>query len=167
MTKQISHGRLRIGAFACLLVCCVLGALGLAACGDGSTTGSSGSNQAVQGSPATRPDVSATATMESKNHIALAQLIGQPVAKSTRGVNFQVTGRVQNRDTAQHDIFLQATLKDANGRIVGIARGLADNVQGGQVASYTLQGFLKQPDWSTISVVITKVSENVDGQGAD
>ncbi|HET9919790.1 MAG TPA: hypothetical protein VFQ30_08125 [Ktedonobacteraceae bacterium] len=162
MKERTSLLRLRTGAFAFLLVCCVLCAVGLAACGDSGISSASGSNQTGQSSAATRPDVSATATIESKNHVALAQLVGQPVAKPTRGVNFQVTGRVQNRDTAQHDIFLQATLKDTNGRIIGIARGLVDNVQGGQVASYTLQGFLKQPTWATISVVITKVSENVN-----
>ena len=168
MKEQLSIMRLRAGAFAFFLFFCMLCALGLVACGGSSppnTTHAGGNNQTVTNNSASAAN--ATATVENKNHTSLAQLIGQPAAKLTRGVNFQVTGHVQNRDKVQHDIFLEATLKDANGRIVGIARGLADNVQGGQMATYTLQGFLKQPTWAAISVSITKVSENVDGQGSD
>ena len=168
MKEQLSIRRSRAGVFPFFLVFCVLCAIGLVACGGSSspnTTNAGDNNQTVTSNSASAAN--ATATAENKNHTSLAQLIGQPAAKLTQGVSFQVTGHVQNRDTVQHDIFLEATLKDANGRIVGIARGLADNVQGGHVATYTLQGFLKEPTWATISVSITKVSENVDGQGSD
>jgi len=101
------------------------------------------------------------------NHVSLARLVGQPTAKITSGTNFEVIGQVKNLDKLQHDIHLQATLKNASDQIVGTATGLADNVPGGQTATYTLQGTLTQSTWSTISVVITKVTENVDGQGSD
>ncbi len=94
-------------------------------------------------------------------------MIGTPTAKITSGTNFQVTGQVQNLDTKQHDIHLQVTLKNASGQIVGTATGLADNVPGGETDSYTLTGALTQPTWSTVSVVITKVTENVNGTGSD
>ena len=166
MRQELAGMRLRVSACAFSLIFCVLCVIGLVACGGGSAPGATNagsSNQAVKS--ASMAGAHATATAESKNHTSLAQLLGQPAAKLTQGVNFQVTGQVQNRDKVQHDIFLEATLKDASGRIVGIARGLVDNVQGGQVATYTLQGFLKQSTWAAISVSITKVSENVAAQG--
>jgi hypothetical protein len=94
-------------------------------------------------------------------------MTGVPTAKITSGTNFNVTGQVQNLDTKQHDIRLLATLKNASGQVVGTATGMADNVPGGETDSYTLTGTLTQPAWSTISVVITKVTENVSGQGSD
>lgn len=132
----------------------------LAACGSNSSgsTSSTGSSSAR----------SSTATpAQDPNHIALAKMIGTPTAKITSGTNFQVTGQVQNMDTKQHDIHLQATLKNASGQVVGTATGLADNVPGGETDSYTLTGALTQPTWSAISVVITKVTENVNGEGSD
>jgi hypothetical protein len=126
----------------------------LVACGNNSTgTGSASSSTAT---PAQDP-----------NHISLAKMIGTPTAKITSGTNIQVTGQVQNLDTKQHDIHLKATLTNASGQVVGTATGLADNVPGGETDSYMLTGTLTQPTWSTVSVVITKVTENVDGQGSD
>jgi hypothetical protein len=101
------------------------------------------------------------------NYVSLAQLVGQPTAQITSGASFEVTGKVKNLDNKQHDIHLKATLKDASGQVVGTATGLADNVPGGQTVTYTLQGTLTQPSWSTVTVVITKVTENVNGQGSD
>ena len=132
----------------------------LTACGSNGTssTSSTGSSSAK----------SSTATpAQDPNHISLAKMIGTPTAKITSGTNFQVTGQVQNLDTKQHDIHLQVTLKNASGQIVGTATGLADNVPGGETDSYTLTGALTQPTWSTVSVVITKVTENVNGTGSD
>jgi len=132
----------------------------LTACGSNgnSSTSSTGSSSAK--SRTATPD-------QDPNHISLAKMIGNPTAKTTSGTNFQVTGQVQNLDTKQHDIQLQATLKDASGQVVGTATGLADNVHGGETDSYTLTGALTQPAWSTVSVVITKVTENVNGTGSD
>jgi hypothetical protein len=43
---------------------------------------------------------------------------------------------------------------------VGTAQGRAEDLAAGETD--TLQGSLPQPTWSTVSVTITKVSENVD-----
>ena len=145
--------------FSILAFLLVVSMLLLAACGSGSNGSSSSSTSSASVS-------SATPTQDA-NHVSLAKLVGAPTAKITSGTNFEVTGRVQNLDKSQHDIYLQATLKNASGRVVGIARGLADNVAAGNMDTYTLQGTLMQPAWSTVVVVITKVSENVNGQGSD
>jgi hypothetical protein len=142
----------RISIFGMLVI---VSMLVLAACGNNGTTGS-GSVHSSTPAPAQDP-----------NHISLAKMIGTPTAKITSGTNFNVTGQVQNLDTKQHDIHLLATLKDASGQVVGTATGMADNVPGGKTDSYTLSGALTQPTWSTIAVVITKVTENVNGQGSD
>jgi ABC-type glycerol-3-phosphate transport system substrate-binding protein len=145
----------RFGILAFLLVVSML----LAACGSGSNGSSSSSTSSASVS-------SATPTQDA-NHVSLAKLVGAPTAKIASGTNFEVTGQVQNLDKSQHDIYLQATLKNASGKVVGIARGLADNVAAGNMDTYTLHGTLMQPAWSTVVVVITKVSENVNGQGSD
>ena len=148
--------------FSILAILLVLSMLLLAACG----SGSSGSNGSSSSSTSSASVSSATPT-QNANHVSLAKLVGAPTAKITSGTNFEVTGQVQNLDKSQHDIYLQATLKNASGKVVGIARGLADNVAAGNMDTYTLQGTLMQPAWSTVVVVITKVSENVNGQGSD
>ncbi len=137
----------------------VVSMLLLAACGSGSSSSSSSSTSSAS--------VSSATPTQNANHVSLAKLVGAPTAKITSGTNFEVTGQVQNLDKSQHDIYLQATLKNASGKVVGIARGLADNVAAGNMDTYTLQGTLMQPAWSTVVVVITKVSENVNGQGSD
>jgi ABC-type glycerol-3-phosphate transport system substrate-binding protein len=146
----------RFGILAILLV---LSMLLLAACGSGSNGSSSSSTSSAS--------VSSATPTQNANHVSLAKLVGAPTAKITSGTNFEVTGQVQNLDKSQHDIYLQATLKNASGKVVGIARGLADNVAAGNMDTYTLHGTLMQPAWSTVVVVITKVSENVNGQGSD
>jgi len=145
--------------FGILAVLLVVSMLLLAACGSESSGSSSSSTSSASVS-------SATPTQDA-NHVSMAKLVGAPTAKITSGTNFEVTGQVQNLDKSQHDIYLQATLKNASGKVVGIARGLADNVAAGNMDTYTLQGTLMQPAWSTVVVVITKVSENVNGQGSD
>jgi hypothetical protein len=138
---------LYLGMLGALIACLLL----LAACGGGSSTAS----------------VSSSTARQDPNHVSLAQLMGSPTAKITSGANFEVTGRVRNLDKAQHDIHLEAILKNVSGQVVGTAKGLADNVPAGETDIYTLQGTLTQPTWSTVSIVITKVTENVDGQGSD
>ncbi len=99
--------------------------------------------------------------------LILAQIVGQATAKITNGTNFVVTGQVKNLDKAQHDVYVQATLKDASGQIVGVAKGMADNIPAGQTQNYSIQGTVTQPTWATVTVIITKISENVSGQGSD
>jgi ABC-type glycerol-3-phosphate transport system substrate-binding protein len=141
--------------FSILAILLVVSMLLLAACGSGSSSSTSSAS------------VSSATPTQDTNHVLLAKLVGAPTAKITSGTNFEVTGQVQNLDKSQHDIYLQATLKNASGKVVGIARGLADNVAAGNMDTYTLQGTLMQPAWSTVVVVITKVTENVNGQGSD
>jgi ABC-type glycerol-3-phosphate transport system substrate-binding protein len=148
--------------FSILAILLVVSMLLLAACGSGGS-GSSGSSSSSTSSAS----VSSATPTQDTNHVLLAKLVGAPTAKITSGTNFEVTGQVQNLDKSQHDIYLQATLKNASGKVVGIARGLADNVAAGNMDTYTLQGTLMQPAWSTVVVVITKVTENVNGQGSD
>ena len=112
-------------------------------------------------------DAAPTSGTPDPNHTSLAQLIGQPTATATSGTGFAVTGQVKNVDSKQHDIFVQATLKDSSGQVVGTATKNVDNVQGGQTVPYTIMGTLTQPAWSSVSVVISKVTENVNGQGDD
>jgi ABC-type glycerol-3-phosphate transport system substrate-binding protein len=154
--------------FSILAFLLVVSMLLLAACGSGSngSNSSNGSNGSSSSSTSSASVSSATPT-QNANHVSLAKLVGAPTAKITSGTNFEVTGQVQNLDKSQHDIYLQATLKNASGKVVGIARGLADNVAAGNMDTYTLQGTLMQPAWSTVVVVITKVSENVNGHGSD
>jgi len=147
--------------FSILAFLLVVSMLLLAACGSGSN-GSSGSSSSTSSA-----SVSSATPTQDANHVSLAKLVGAPTAKIASGTNFEVTGQVQNLDKSQHDIYLQATLKNASGKVVGIARGLADNVAAGNMDTYTLHGTLMQPAWSTVVVVITKVSENVNGQGSD
>jgi len=153
---KLKHNHINL-RFSFLGILIIISIFLLTACGNNGTT-STGSSSAK----------SSTATpAQDPNHISLAKMIGNPTAKTTSGTNFQVTGQVQNLDTKQHDIHLQAALKNASGQIVGTATGLADNVPGGETDSYTLTGALTQPTWSNVSVVITKVTENVDGTGSD
>ncbi len=129
----------------------------LAACG--SATSASG------GSSSTGTTVTAT---PDKTHTSLAQLVGNPTAKATTGTSFEVTGQVKNLDTKQHDIYVQATLTDANGKIVGTSEPTnADNVHAGDTDTYTIKGTLTQPTWTNVSVKIVKVTENVNGSGND
>lgn len=134
----------------------VLIALALLATACGSNATSASSTTSVGATPTSDP-----------NHVSLAQTVGSPTAKATTGTAFQVTGQVKNLDTKQHDIHLKATLTDSSGKVVGTATGLADNVQGGQTDDYTLTGTLTQSTWTNVSVVITKVTENVNGEGSD
>lgn len=139
--------------FSMLAILIIISMLLLAACGSSGTASSA--------------SISHPTSAQDPNHVSLAKLVGSPTAKITSGTNFEVIGLVKNMDTKQHDIHLQVTLKNASGQVVGTATGLADDVPGGETDTYTLSGALTQPTWSTVSVVITKVTENVDGEGTD
>ncbi len=129
----------------------------LAACGSTTSASNSGSN-------GTTP----TATANDPNHTSLAQLVGDPTAKVTTGTNFEVTGQVKNVDTKRHDIYVQATLTDANGNVVGTSKPTnTDDVKAGTTETYDIKGTLTQPTWKNVTVKIVKVTENVNGTGDD
>lgn len=162
----MQHKKGLFGLHFSIITLLMLLSLLLAACGT-AASGSSGSSSTSSTSSTTVASTPTQAATQDPNHVSLAKLIGNPAVKITTGTNFAVTGEVQNLDKLQHDVHLQVTLKNASGQVVGTATGLADNVPGGKTDDYTLQGTLTQPTWSTVAVVITRVSENVDGQGSD
>jgi len=54
--------------------------------------------------------------------LSLTQLVGTPTIK-TLAATFEVIGQVRNLDTAQHDLFLKAALKDESRAGRGNGRG--------------------------------------------
>ncbi len=95
------------------------------------------------------------------------QLSGAPSAHLTVGTQVRVTGYVRNTDNKQHDVYLAAALLDARGHIVGRATGLADNVKPGARVQYSLTGSSTAPSWQRVTVTVTRVTENVAGEGTD
>jgi len=95
------------------------------------------------------------------------QLSGVPSARLTVGTQAQVTGYVRNTDNKQHDVYLAAALLDARGHAVGHATGLADNVKPGARVRYSLTGSSTAPSWQRVTVTVTRVTENVAGEGSD
>ena len=96
-------------------------------------------------------------------------LVGLPTAKIVSGHHtFEVVGQIKNGDTKQHDIYVQATLLDASGAIIGSTAFFnVDNVPGGGTASFSIQGITMQPTWTTIQVKVVGVSENLGTSGGD
>jgi hypothetical protein len=144
----------------------------LAACGSNTSTGSPASSAtASTNATATRAVVAPTSTINAKEAalIPMMTLIGQPTAKIVSGNHtFEVDGHIKNGDTKQHDIYVQATLLDASGAIVGSTAFFnVDNVRGGGTASFAIQGTTLQPTWSTIQVKVVGVSENVGTTGGN
>ncbi len=95
------------------------------------------------------------------------QLSGMPSAHLTVGTQVRVTGYVRNTDKKQHDVYLTATLLDARGQPVGHATGVADNVKPGARDRYSLIGSSTVPSWQRVTVRVTRVTENVAGEGSD
>lgn len=144
----------------------------LAACGSSTTsTGSSGTTSSHASSPSTTTAASgpnATATAAEASLIQQMTLVGTPTAKIISGTTFAVTGKIKNGDDKQHDIYVQASLLDASGKvIVSTAPYNVDNVPGGATVSFTVQGTTPQPTWSSVKVRVTKVAENINGSGSD
>lgn len=135
----------------------------LAACGGGTNTTTTASS-------ATSAGQSAQSTSGKTTEAALIskiKLMNSPTVKIT-GTTFMVTGQIKNGDTKQHDIFVQATLLDASGKAIATSTLLnIDNVAPAATVPYTIQGTTSQPDWSKVQVSVIKVSENVNGAGAD
>ncbi len=127
----------------------------LAACGSTTSANNGGSS-------------GSTPTATKDTHTSLAQLVGSPTVKATTGTSFEVTGQVKNLDTKQHDIYVEATLTDASGKVVGTSEPTnTDNVKGSATDTYDIKGTLTQPTWKNVTVKIVKVTENVNGTGDD
>ena|SRR5438034_4750869 len=138
--------------------------LALAACGGGTASTASAPNAAATTPPTSTP-VPATATVAAL--VKMIVQVGQPKAKMLTGATFEVNGQIKNGDNKQHDITLQVTLLDTSGKAVATATKLVDNVPGGAIAAYSIQGTTTQPTWQRVQVTVIKVSENIDGTGQD
>lgn len=162
------NGRLYFIAFACL----VIGVL-LAACGSSTGTGTSGTTSTPTNTPAT-PTTSAasgpgaTATATELSLIQQMTFVGTPTAKIVSGTTFAVSGKLKNGDDKQHDIYVQATLLDASGKVIATTAPFnVDNVHGNATVSFTIQGTTPQPTWSSVQVKVVRVAENINGSGDD
>lgn len=162
------HGRLYFIVFACL----VMGTL-LAACG--SSTGSSGTTSTTTatavpttGNTSATSGPGATATAAETSLITQMTFVGTPTAKIVSGTTFAVSGKVKNGDDKQHDIYVQAMLLDASGKVIATTAPYnVDNVPGNATVSFTVQGTTPQPTWSSVQVKVVKVTENINGSGDD
>lgn len=139
----------------------------LAGCG-----GSAGAQASspTQTAPATVSSITPAVPAATATSQALLQeitLVGQPTARMLKGTTFEVTGQLKNGDSKQHDITLQAVLLDGSGKVIATATTFLDNIKGGQVAAFTIEGSTPQPTWSGVQVTVTRVSENIDGTGGD
>ena len=90
-----------------------------------------------------------------------------PTVKAGTGTTVEVDGVVKNGDSQQHDIFVKATLFNASGADIGSATTNVDNVAGGATASFAIQVTLSDPAWKKVQVVVTNVTENINGTGGD
>ena len=99
--------------------------------------------------------------------LAKIKLIGHPLARLTTGTQVRVSGYLMNTDAKQHDAYLAATLFDAHGRIVGRAAGKAEDLKSHKKTRYSVIGSTNAPRWATVKVKVTRVTENVAGEGAD
>jgi len=109
------------------------------------------------------PNTAATVTALIKE----MTFIGTPTVKAVSGTTFEVDGQVKNGDTQQHDIFVKATLLNASGATIGSATMNVDNVQGGATVSFAIQVTLSDPAWKKVQLVVTNVTENINGTGGD
>jgi hypothetical protein len=111
---------------------------------------------------------SATSTATELSLIQQMTFVGTPTAKIVSGTTFAVSGKIKNGDDKQHDIFIQATLLDASGKIiVTTAPFNVDDVHGGATVSFTIHGTTPQPTWSSVQVKVVRVAENINGSGDD
>lgn len=163
------HHRLYALLFACLF----MGVL-LAACGTstvaGTTTAPSPTNTPNTPAPTSVPasGPGATATAAETSLIQQVTFIGTPTAKIVSGTTFAVSGKLKNGDDKQHDIYVQATLLDASGKVIATTAPFnVDNVPGGATVSFTVQGTTPQPTWTSVKVTVVKVLENINGSGDD
>lgn len=140
----------------------------LAACGSPSTSSPS-SSSATSTTPAATKTVGASGATAEQGLLPMMTLIGQPTAKLVTGHHtFEVIGKIKNGDTKQHDIYVQATLLDSTGAIIGSTAFFdVDNVPGGGTANFAMQGTTVQPTWASIQVKVVGVTENIGSSGGD
>lgn len=99
--------------------------------------------------------------------LAKIKLIGHAQARLTTGTQVRVSGYVMNTDAKQHDAYLAATLLDAHGHVVGRAAGKAEDLKPHKKTRYSVIGSASAPRWATVKVKVTRVTENVAGEGTD
>ena len=133
--------------------------LGLAACSAESDSGSSST-----GNASTHPAATATVAALMKE----MTFVGTSSAKLVSGTTFEVDGHIKNGDTKQHDIWIQASLFDASGKVIATTPPLnVDDTPAGATVPFAIQGTTPQPTWSSFKVMVVNVTENVNGAGTD
>lgn len=138
-----------------LLVAC-----GLAACGTANASGTASTRETPTRTAATAAVVAAL--------IKKMTFVGTPTAKLIVGTAFEVDGHIKNGDTKQHDIWVQATLFDASGKVIATTAPLnVDDTPAGATVPFAIQGTTPQPTWSSSKVIVVNVTENVNGTGTD
>ena len=166
---RLPHISLRL--YLTILACLTFGIV-LAACGSStSASGTQGTSSATHSATSTSSATGgpgATATAAETSLIQQITFVGTPTAKIVSGTTFAVSGKLKNGDDKQHDIYVQATLLDASGKVIATTTPFnVDNVHGGTTVSFTVQGTTPQPAWSSVKVTVVKVSENINGSGGD
>jgi len=141
----------------------------LAACGSTPSSGSSGSSATASTTPTATQAVDTSATAKEKTLLPMMTLVGQPTAKLVSGNHtFEVDRKIKNGDTKQHDIYVQATLLDASGTIIGATAFFnVDNVPGGAMGSFAIQGTTMHPTWASIQIKVVGLSENIGSSGGN
>ena len=101
----------------------------LTACGSKTANGTSSSSTTASSTPNATQAVIA----QEKALLPMMTLVGLPTAKLVSGHHtFEVDGKIKNGDSKQHDIYVQATLLDLLGAIVGSTAFFnVDDVPGG------------------------------------
>jgi hypothetical protein len=133
---------------------------GLAAC----STDSGSGNSSTLNTPTLKSATTAAAAALTRE----MTFVGAPTAKIISGTTFEVDGNIKNGDTKQHDIWVQAALFDAAGRVIATSPPLnVDNTPGGATVPFAIQGTTPQPTWSSFKVIVVNVTENVNGTGTD
>lgn len=160
MRKSLISRQMFFSAVAGLLLLLLL-----AACG----SNTSSSSPTVSTTPAVTHTAIATGTAAEKALLPMMTLIGQPTAKLVTGHHiFEVVGKIKNGDSKQHDIYVQVTLLDASGAVVGSTAFFnVDNVPGRGTESFAIQGTTIQPTWASVQVKVVGVTENIGGSGGD
>jgi hypothetical protein len=92
---------------------------------------------------------------------SMISLDGAAKAHVTSGNNIVVEGSATSHDKFQHDVFLTATLWDANDKSVGTASGRLEDLPAGHQGNYRLVGTTTSPTWARVSVVVSNVTEHV------
>jgi ABC-type phosphate transport system substrate-binding protein len=141
----------------------------LTACGNTASSSTASPSTTTSTHPTATHAVGAPATAGEKALLPLMTLVGQTTAKLVAGHHtFEADGKLKNGDTKQHDIYLQATLLDASGAIIGSSAFFTvDNVPGGATANFAIPGTTMQPTWTSVQVKVVGLSENLGSSGGD